>query len=116
MMKNSMLLRIAFQKLSIYRDLRLGVVLQAVFPLVYAVIVQRLGRARWDDVAKHYFETHPPNHFELNMNGVHFPDHLHEYAAAAHDLQDAMKERLQRAHFTEGALLSDHETLVRLLR
>jgi predicted DsbA family dithiol-disulfide isomerase len=28
---------------------------------------------------------------------------------------DAAKERLLRAHFTEGANLSDHETLIRLL-
>ncbi len=29
-------------------------------------------------------------------------------------LQDATKERLLRAYFTDGELLSDHDTLVRL--
>ena len=33
---------------------------------------------------------------------------------SAQDLQDAMKERLFRARFTEGRLISDPETLVRL--
>ncbi len=36
------------------------------------------------------------------------------HLAARHHLQGEMKERLQRAYFTEGALVSDHETLVRL--
>lgn len=31
-----------------------------------------------------------------------------------HDLQDSMKERLLRAYFTEGELVGDHDTLVRL--
>ena len=36
------------------------------------------------------------------------------HLAAEHGLQDAMKERLLRAYFTEGELPRDHETLVRL--
>src|ERR1700722_589773 len=36
------------------------------------------------------------------------------HLAESHDLQDAMKERLLRAYFTEGELMSDHDTLVRL--
>jgi predicted DsbA family dithiol-disulfide isomerase len=34
--------------------------------------------------------------------------------AAEHGLQDAMKERLLRAYFTEGELIGDRDTLVRL--
>ena len=37
------------------------------------------------------------------------------HLAAGLGLGDAAKERLLRAHFTEGADLSDHETLTRLL-
>jgi predicted DsbA family dithiol-disulfide isomerase len=36
------------------------------------------------------------------------------HLAAEHGLQDAMKERLMRAYFTEGALVSDHDTLIAL--
>jgi predicted DsbA family dithiol-disulfide isomerase len=36
------------------------------------------------------------------------------HLAAERGLQAALKERLQKAHFTEGALISDHDTLVRL--
>ncbi len=34
--------------------------------------------------------------------------------AAKHNLQSEMKERLQKAYFTEGAVVSDPETLIRL--
>jgi predicted DsbA family dithiol-disulfide isomerase len=36
--------------------------------------------------------------------------------AAAHHLQSEMKERLQKAYFTDGLLVSDHDTLVKLAR
>jgi predicted DsbA family dithiol-disulfide isomerase len=36
------------------------------------------------------------------------------HLARDHGLQDAMKERLLRAYFSEGELIGDHETLVRL--
>ena len=36
------------------------------------------------------------------------------HLAAAHGRADAMKERLLRAYFTEGELIADHETLVRM--
>jgi predicted DsbA family dithiol-disulfide isomerase len=45
-----------------------------------------------------------------NMLDGHRLIHL----AAEHDLQDAMKERLLRAYFTEGRLVSDQDTLVEL--
>ena len=52
--------------------------------------------------------------FERVRAGNTFDAHRLVHLAAAHDRQDAMKERLQRAYLTEGELISDHETLARL--
>jgi predicted DsbA family dithiol-disulfide isomerase len=46
--------------------------------------------------------------------GSSFDAHRLVHLAKRHGLQDAMKERLFRAHFTEGRLVSDPETLVEL--
>jgi predicted DsbA family dithiol-disulfide isomerase len=43
-----------------------------------------------------------------------FDAHRLIYLGKARGVQAAIKERLMRAYFTEGELLSDHETLVRL--
>ena len=52
--------------------------------------------------------------FDLARSGATFDAHRVIHLAAAHGLQDAMKERLLRAYFTEGELMSDRDTLVRL--
>jgi predicted DsbA family dithiol-disulfide isomerase len=52
--------------------------------------------------------------FEAARSGNTFDAHRLIHLAEEHDLQDAMKERLLRAYFTEGELMSDHDTLVRL--
>ena len=52
--------------------------------------------------------------FDLTRGGNTFDGHRLLQLAAEHGLQGEMKERLLRAHHTEGELLSDHETLVRL--
>jgi predicted DsbA family dithiol-disulfide isomerase len=52
--------------------------------------------------------------FDIARSGVTFDAHRIVHLAAEHELQDAMKERLLRAYFTEGELMADHETLVRL--
>jgi predicted DsbA family dithiol-disulfide isomerase len=52
--------------------------------------------------------------FEIARSGATFDAHRVVHLAAEHGLQDAMKERLLRAYFTEGELMSDHDTLVRL--
>jgi predicted DsbA family dithiol-disulfide isomerase len=52
--------------------------------------------------------------FDRARSGNTFDGHRLVHLAAAHGLQDAMKERLMRAYFTDGELVSDHETLVRL--
>jgi predicted DsbA family dithiol-disulfide isomerase len=44
-------------------------------------------------------------------SGNTFNGHRLVHLAAAHGKQDAMKERLFRAYFSEGALISDHATL-----
>jgi predicted DsbA family dithiol-disulfide isomerase len=46
--------------------------------------------------------------------GSSFDAHRLVHLAKRHGLQDAMEERLFRAHFTEGRLVSDLETLVEL--
>jgi predicted DsbA family dithiol-disulfide isomerase len=53
-------------------------------------------------------------HLDIQRSGTTFDGHRLIHLAAEHGLQDAMKERLLRAYFTEGQLMSDHETLIRL--
>ena len=52
--------------------------------------------------------------FDIARSGLTFDGHRIIHLAAEHDLQDAMKERLLHAYFTEGELVGDHDTLVRL--
>jgi predicted DsbA family dithiol-disulfide isomerase len=52
--------------------------------------------------------------FDRARSGNTFDGHRLVHLAAANGLQDAMKERLLRAYFTEGELIGDRETLVRL--
>ena len=51
-------------------------------------------------------------HFEQARSGNTFDGHRLVHLAAEHGLQDAMKERLLRAYFTDGQLISDPETLL----
>ena len=52
--------------------------------------------------------------FDIARSGSTFDAHRVVHLAEQHGLQDAMKERLLRAYFTEGKLVSDHDTLVAL--
>jgi predicted DsbA family dithiol-disulfide isomerase len=52
--------------------------------------------------------------FDIQRMGRTFDGHRLLHLAAEHGIQDAVKERLMRAYFTEGALMSDAETLVAL--
>jgi predicted DsbA family dithiol-disulfide isomerase len=52
--------------------------------------------------------------FDLARAGNTFDGHRLVHLAEAHGLQDAMKERLLRAYFSEGRLVSDHATLASL--
>ncbi|HEY3828298.1 MAG TPA: DsbA family oxidoreductase [Solirubrobacteraceae bacterium] len=55
-----------------------------------------------------------PFRFDITRSGNTFDGHRLVHLAETHGLQDEMKERLLRAYFTEGELMSDHDTLVRL--
>jgi predicted DsbA family dithiol-disulfide isomerase len=52
--------------------------------------------------------------FDIQRMGRTFDGHRLVHLGAEHGVQDAVKDRLMRAYFTEGALMSDHETLVAL--
>jgi predicted DsbA family dithiol-disulfide isomerase len=52
----------------------------------------------------------------LARSGATFDAHRLVHLAGEHGLQDAVKERLLRAYFSEGELLSDHDTLILLAR
>jgi predicted DsbA family dithiol-disulfide isomerase len=53
--------------------------------------------------------------FETARPGSTFDAHRLLHLAAERGVQDAVKERLMRATFTEGEPIGDHETLVRLV-
>jgi len=52
--------------------------------------------------------------FDRARSGATFDAHRVVHLAAEHGVQDAMKERLLRAYFTEGELMSDRDRLVHL--
>jgi predicted DsbA family dithiol-disulfide isomerase len=52
--------------------------------------------------------------FDIQRMGRTFDGHRLIHLGAEHGIQDAVKERLMRAYFTEGALMSDTETLIAL--
>jgi predicted DsbA family dithiol-disulfide isomerase len=52
--------------------------------------------------------------FDLARAANTFDAHRHLHLAAAHGLQDALKERIMRAYLTEGELISDAAVLERL--
>ena len=52
--------------------------------------------------------------FDLVRGANTFDAHRLVHLGAAHGAQDATKERLVRAYFSEGELVSDHATLARL--
>ena len=61
--------------------------------------------ARGDGVEFRFDRAHLANTFD---------GHRLVHLAAKHGLQDAMKDRLFQANFTDGDLVSDHDALVRL--
>jgi predicted DsbA family dithiol-disulfide isomerase len=52
--------------------------------------------------------------FDIARSGNTFDAHRLTHLAAAHGLQDAMKERLFRAHLSEGEVIGDPAVLERL--
>jgi predicted DsbA family dithiol-disulfide isomerase len=53
-------------------------------------------------------------HFELASHANTFDAHQVIHLGLERGVQDAVKERLLKAYFSEGALIGDHETLARL--
>jgi predicted DsbA family dithiol-disulfide isomerase len=79
----------------------------------YGMTVEE-ARARQAELARMGAADGLDLHFERVQGANTFDAHRLTHLAAAHGLQDAMVERLQRAYFTDGELISDHATLVRL--
>lgn len=50
-------------------------------------------------------------HFDRQQRGNTFDAHRLIHLGAAHGIQDAVKERLMRGYFSEGAAIADHEAL-----
>lgn len=84
------------------------------------LLVQRYGMSRekaelthkrvTDLAAQEGLDYHLENAHPVNSLDAHRLIHL----AAHHQLQGEMKERLQKAYFTEGMVVSDPDTLVQL--
>jgi predicted DsbA family dithiol-disulfide isomerase len=79
----------------------------------YGVTVERA-----QEMEQHVTEVAAGDGLEYNLEdarlGSTFDGHRLVHLADEHGLQDAMKERLMRARFTDSQLVSDHETLVAL--
>jgi predicted DsbA family dithiol-disulfide isomerase len=79
----------------------------------YGVTVERA-----QEMEQHVTEVAAGDGLEYNLEharlGSTFDGHRLVHLANEHGLQDAMKERLMRARFTDSQLVSDHETLVAL--
>ena len=77
-----------------------------------------LSRAQAEEMHRQMTETAAADgwdfHFERARRANTFDAHRLLHLAGARGVQTAVKERLFRGYFTEGELLSDHETLVRL--
>ncbi len=71
----------------------------------HAMNEQVSSLAAAEGLAYHLDQAHPANTFDAHRL-IHLAD--------THGLQDAMKERLMRAYFTEGQTVGDRETLVAL--
>lgn len=94
-------------------------------PLEYSgtvddLLIQRYGMSRQQAEAAHarVTELAAQEGLDYQLERAHpvnsFDAHRLIHLAAKHQLQGAMKERLQKAYFTEGVVISNRETLVRL--
>jgi predicted DsbA family dithiol-disulfide isomerase len=87
---------------------------------VYDLVTQRYGASREKVEALHRrvtalaAEEGLDYHFERAHPVNSFDAHRLIHLAAHHHLQGEMKERLQRAYFTEGLVISDQGTLAQL--
>ncbi|GAA3918467.1 DsbA family oxidoreductase [Hymenobacter algoricola] len=72
------------------------------------------GRQMNTQMAEHAATVGLAFNFDKTIPANTFNAHRLIHLAAAHQLQDAMKERILRAYFTEGANIDDPATLTRL--
>jgi predicted DsbA family dithiol-disulfide isomerase len=83
-------------------------------------LAQKYGTSREEALAMHRRMTDVAAQdglafrFDLARGGNTFDAHRLVHLAAAHGMQDAMKERLMRAYLTEGEPIGDRATLERL--
>jgi predicted DsbA family dithiol-disulfide isomerase len=83
-------------------------------------LARKYGMSRADAEAKHRQMTEMAAadgwdfHFERARRGNTFDAHRLLHLAAERGVQDAVKERLFRAYFTDGEHIADHATLARL--
>lgn len=84
------------------------------------LLAQKYGMSRIEAQARHAQITALAAqegleyHFERTRRGNSFDAHRLVHLAAQHGLQSEMKERLQKAYFTDGLSFSDPDTLVKL--
>ena len=79
----------------------------------YGMAVQD-AQARLDEIAELAAAEGLDYRFDLQRRGNTFDAHRLLQLGLAHGIQDAVKERLMRGYFTEGAAIADHEALERL--
>lgn len=79
----------------------------------YGMAVQD-AQARLDEIAELAAAEGLDYRFDLQRRGNTFDAHRLLQMGLAHGIQDAVKERLMRGYFTEGAAIADHEALERL--
>jgi predicted DsbA family dithiol-disulfide isomerase len=85
-----------------------------------AMLAEKYGMAleRAQEMERNVSETATGAGLDYDLEnarlGSSFDGHRLIHLAGRHGLQDAMKERLLRARFTDGLLISDHDTLVEL--
>lgn len=80
----------------------------------YGMSLER-ARAMQAEVAKQAAGEGLDFRFDIAQTGNTFDAHRLLHLAAEKGIQDAVKERLMRAYFTEGEPISDPETLARLV-
>lgn len=79
----------------------------------YGVSLER-GQEMIDTMTTTAAEAGLDFRFDIARTGNTFDAHRLLHRAAEHGVQDALKERLMRATFTEGEPIGDRETLIRL--
>ena len=87
---------------------------------IYEMLAKKynMSREKSEAMHAHVTELAAQEGLEYNFDIAHpvnsFDAHRLLHFALHHGVQSEMKERIQRGYFTEGVVVSDHDTLVRL--